>query len=313
MWRHVLRNLARTFFRARVPEPDLAALSPRYCYSLWLRHLVNAWQSGVRRLPEVVVELGPGSSQGVGLAALLSGGRAYTSLDAVDYQVARSNAEILEELIELFARRAPVPGPDEFPHLRPALSSYEFPTDVLNDQRLGQALDRRRLDAMRAACRNPGKELDGVLLRHVTTQSGRHALPDDYADMILSQSVLTYVPDLEDLYRAMYRWLKPGGCMTHQCHYSVDLTFSDPPYWNSHWGCSDRMWSLLKWKQTVVVNRHPHSAHLEFLQNTGFRILREVRYSVKAGLPRRRLAARFRGIPDDDLSTGGAFLVALKP
>src|SRR3977135_940863 len=65
MWTHVLRNLARSLSPPRLPESDLATQSARYCYSVWLRHLVNAWQQGLHTLPEVVVELGPGSSQGV--------------------------------------------------------------------------------------------------------------------------------------------------------------------------------------------------------------------------------------------------------
>jgi len=47
--------------------------SARYCYSVWLRHLVMAFQNGLRTFPETIVELGPGPSLGTGLASLISG------------------------------------------------------------------------------------------------------------------------------------------------------------------------------------------------------------------------------------------------
>src|SRR6185295_10726374 len=51
--------------------------SPRYCYSVWLRHLVAAHQAGITSLPKSVGELGPGDSLGTGFAALLSGAERY--------------------------------------------------------------------------------------------------------------------------------------------------------------------------------------------------------------------------------------------
>ncbi|MBM4372890.1 MAG: hypothetical protein FJ098_14650, partial [Deltaproteobacteria bacterium] len=52
--------------------------SARYCYSVWLRHLVLAKDRGLLdQVPATVAELGPGDSIGIGLAALLSGATAY--------------------------------------------------------------------------------------------------------------------------------------------------------------------------------------------------------------------------------------------
>ena len=47
--------------------------SARYCYSIWMRYLVMAYESGLPTRPDVAAELGPGKSLGVGCAALLSG------------------------------------------------------------------------------------------------------------------------------------------------------------------------------------------------------------------------------------------------
>ena len=42
------------------------AQSARYCYSVWLRHLIHAWKNGLPFRPNRVAELGPGFSIGVG-------------------------------------------------------------------------------------------------------------------------------------------------------------------------------------------------------------------------------------------------------
>lgn len=49
------------------PRSDEAA----YSYGVWLKHLTMLRDSGRKHVPEVVLELGPGSSLGVGLCALL--------------------------------------------------------------------------------------------------------------------------------------------------------------------------------------------------------------------------------------------------
>ena len=49
----------------------------RYCYAVWLRHLVALAEAGVPFQPEVVLELGPGDTVGVGIMALLTGAKEY--------------------------------------------------------------------------------------------------------------------------------------------------------------------------------------------------------------------------------------------
>jgi len=45
----------------------------RYCYSVWLRHLVMAWKHGFTRIPESIAELGPGPTLGAGLPPMITG------------------------------------------------------------------------------------------------------------------------------------------------------------------------------------------------------------------------------------------------
>src|SRR5687767_9884078 len=71
--------------------------SARYCYSVWLRHLVKAHESGLNSNPGNVAELGPGDSLGVGIAALLSGADHYYALDAKAHAIPAVTLGVMEE------------------------------------------------------------------------------------------------------------------------------------------------------------------------------------------------------------------------
>src|SRR2546430_1461739 len=93
--------------------------SPRYCYSIWLRHLTMAHVHGLSTTPMTVAELGPGDSLGVGLAALLTGTERYRALDVVTYLNIERNLEIFDGLIDLLRNRTPIPDDSEFPEAKP--------------------------------------------------------------------------------------------------------------------------------------------------------------------------------------------------
>src|SRR5262245_66258769 len=54
-------------------------VSPRYCYSVWLRHVGLMHAHGLDTDPRTLVELGPGESIGVECAALLTGAERYVA------------------------------------------------------------------------------------------------------------------------------------------------------------------------------------------------------------------------------------------
>ena len=132
--------------------------SARYCYSVWLRHLVMAHKSGLSTQADVVAELGPGDSLGDGLAALLSGASQYFALDVKEHASDHRNVEVFDELVNLFARQENIPDEIEFPNVKPYLESYEFPDHVLTQSRLQQTLDEGRIASIRDSLSRLGSD-----------------------------------------------------------------------------------------------------------------------------------------------------------
>lgn len=284
-------------------------VSSRYCYSVWLRHLCMLHWHGLPTTFQTVVELGPGDSLGMGLAALLCGAERYVALDAVRYADSARNLQVLEDLIALYRDRAPIPDQKEFPLVQPPLPSSVFPADFLTPERLEAALSPRRLDAIRAALAKPGTHLrDGAPICYNAPWTG-DMVDEGTVDLVVSQGVLQFVHDLSGAYATMARWLKPGGVVSHEIAYqSIGITTE----WNGHWACSDTVWKLVVGNRRHATNRVPHSAHLALLQEAGCRIVTDERIKRPLGISRAQLAPRFRYLTDEDLTTSSALIQAVK-
>ena len=287
--------------------------SARYCYSVWLRHLKMAHRSGLPTHPDAVLELGPGSSLGLGIAALLTGSRTYYALDVALPSVAVENVRIFDEILELLRRREDIPDEREFPMVRPFLDSYDFPSEFLGTDHLRRVLREDRLQRIRDAVLRCGPRAstqgEEITMEYIVPWENTSAIEDESIDMIFSQAVLEHVEDLASTYATLYRWLKPGGYMSHQidfkCHGTAEA-------WNGHWGYSETVWRMIKGNRPYLLNRLPISTHLAILQDLGFKIVREVRGKESSGLDRRDLAPRWRDLSDDDLNCSDAFVQAIK-
>jgi SAM-dependent methyltransferase len=280
---------------------------------VWLRHLVAANQyAAITGVPESVAEIGPGDSIGSGLAALLSGVRRYSAVDAVRYASAAGNIAVFDQLVELFAARADIPDEAEFPLVSPKLSSYAFPRHLITDEVLRRSLAPTRISAIRDAIgtdqpRQAGAEY--VTLAYVAPWTRVDILPPSCFDMIYSQAVLEHVDQPEELYQAMYLWLKPGGCMSHD----IDLSHHGiGPFWNSHWSYSDWAWRIIRGRRKWLLNRWPHSWHVDAVKNSGFTLIADIPSRTTSGISRSNLAERFRAISDDDLVTDESYVLAVK-
>lgn len=279
--------------------------SARYCYSVWLRHLCLARASGCDVHPRIIAELGPGDSLGLGLAGLLSGSERYFGLDVVRYADFSRNLRVFDELVELFRRREPIPGPEEFPNVRPALDSYAFP-DFLDAERMAKALDPARVAALRA-------ELEGrtsgmpPMIAYFAPWDNPDLLQPHSVDMVFSQAVLEHVEGLPGTYKALSLWLKPEGFMTHTIDFKAHHTSR---LWNGHWAYPDPIWKLIKGKRVFLLNRMPRSVHIGHLETAGFDIAMESKSQRRDGIPQASLAKRFRTMTEDDATTAGTFILA---
>lgn len=284
-----------------------ATESAHYCYSVWLRHLVKANESGLNPYPKVVAELGPGNSLGVGIAALLSGCDEYIALDVAPFAAQRTNLEVFDDLVTLFRGRTDVPGDDVYPNLKPKLESYQFPHQILDDKRLNSALDSAHLTLIRQWTVDVNGE--GSQIKYVTPWHDHRVINENYVDLIMSQAVLEHIDNLSKAYQAMDLWLKPTGFMSHQIDYKSHGTAKE---WNGHWAYSELIWKLMKGKRAYFLNREPHSTHVRLLRQQGYRIVCEKRVKSESGLSRSELGPRYSSILEQDLTTSGSFIQVAK-
>lgn len=308
----ILRGLATYIPRAHreTLECEEGTVLARYCYAVWLRHLVMAHDQGFPTQPEVVAELGPGDSVGTGIAALLSGVTRYYALDVVRYAKTDANLRILDELVDLFEARAPIPDDTAFPKMEPRLPSYAFPSHILTEARLEEALAGARVEAVRKAIVSGGEaDTDSVAVRYVAPWYDASVVEPGSTDMIISQAVLEHVDDLGQAYDQMYAWLKPGGVVSHVIDFRSHGTADE---WNGHWTYSDFVWKLVRGRRTYLLNRQPHSVHLDLLRRAGFEVVRNAVQVQTSSIGREHLARRFRDVPDADLEISTAFIQAIR-
>lgn len=284
--------------------------SARYCYSVWLRHLVLAAASGRLQagVPRIVAELGPGDSVGIGIAAILSGAERYYALDLLPYSDLRRSRALLDELVGLFRARESIPGEDEFPSLKPALADHAFPHALLRDDALRAALDPTRLAAIGAAI-DRASDAPTMIVYQAPWNDPAVIRPGS-VDFIFSQAVLEHVDDLEAVYAAMRTWLAPGGLMSHQIDFR---SHRKADTWDGHWTYSDLAWRVVVGRRAFLLNREPYSCHVGLLRRNGFEVLVERPVRAESSLPRARLASRFRVLSDLDRTTSGAYLLAARP
>ena len=281
-------------------------LSARYCYSVFLRHLVMLDRVGAPTDPRVVAEIGPGALIGAGLAALLAGAETYYGFDIKAYHHGPRTAAVFDELVALFRARTAVPDERELPNIKPVLDDHRFPGHALTEASLARALAPERVARLRWALTEGGSDPASPITYRAPWFEAAQIRPGT-VDWIFSQAVMEHVDDLDATYRACRAWLGPKGVMSHQIDFKSHGTAEA---WNGHWAYSDTAWRLVRGARLYLVNRQPHSAHRAALARAGFEILLDLPVVRRDGLPRQRLAPRYRALDDADLATAGAFMIA---
>lgn len=277
--------------------------SARYCYAVWLRHLVVLARHGFVVRGAAVAELGPGDSIGTGLAALLSGADRYVGLDVVPYSASANLQGILTELAQIYSAREAIPGHDVFPRIRPRLACYDFPASLVDCDSLSEKVARVSADLGAGG-------LHGDCVNYLAPWTSALDVAPGSLDLIFSQAVLQYVDDLAATYRAMFTWLKPGGYCSHSTGLgAVNLS----PYWNGHWAYRDWEWGMVRGRREWIINREPLDTHLSHARQAGFEVLLADREYDGGGLTTTALAPRFQKLAPDDLRTRGVVLILQKP
>ncbi|MDQ5985422.1 MAG: hypothetical protein CSYNP_01132 [Syntrophus sp. SKADARSKE-3] len=293
------------------PRRQVGLSTVPYCYTVWMRHLIQRCAYASLPFPQTVLEVGPGNSLGVGLAALISGADRYYAMDAVAHMDLSRNFYIFEELLQLFMKKASIPDHDDFPDLGPSLPSHAFPDHLFPHIQAGKALAKDRLDKIRLNLARMINNHCNDMLFYITPD--RHGLPQPMrtsVDWILSQFVIEHIDNLQEIYEQFENMLRPGGMMTHHIDFRAHWTAYE---WNGYWTYDDRTWRWIRGNRPYFVNRAPLSEHICCLKKAGFEILGISTTEGESTLTREKLAMRFRHLTAEDLQTMTAMITVRKP
>lgn len=282
--------------------------SARYCYAVWMRHLLLLSKFNDGQIPARVAEIGPGDSLGVGLAALLSGAQSYFALEAIEYWNTQRNLKILDDLIELFKNRAPIPGNEEFPLLKPVLDDHAFPHSILTDDILNEAMQPHRIELIREELKTPENQLNNMLQYKVPWHGEDVVMPESI-DFIFSHVVLQHIDEIEEAAKAMDHWLKPGAFVSHIIDYR-SLGFTKA--WNGHWAIPDWEWKIMVGGRKFSVNRKPHSYYIGLFERNHLKLLYTSKDNLPNHLSKNQLTDKFRNLSEDDLSTSVGYFIGQK-
>lgn len=325
-------NLVRPILggvKSFVPGLDYAGsggtASAWYCYAVWTRHLAVLSAHGVRAAGATMIELGPGDTLGVSLAALLTGVSQVIGLDTVPHASASRNRQMFADLVALVSARTAPPNSNDLPDVRPYVPWLRTLDQLVDAQTLERALAPERLARIdQELAQTPGGP-EATSVRYVCPWTAA-TVPPASADLVISQAVLEYLPhdgprrasdddsrvtgndELARAFDAMHAWLRTGGVMSHQ----IDLMAPFGPEWNAHWAVGDAAWALIVGRRPYYENRVPLSGYLELCARHGFEVLATHVTPAPPGLTRDRLAPRFRALPAADYTARGVHLVARK-
>jgi hypothetical protein len=271
---------------------ELSALNPEFCYSIFLRHYSHVAPHLSNSVPVVVAELGPGSSLGVGLCALLCGARIYHALDFVDHTDATTNLRVFDALVEMFRKRRPVPGDDT---TFPTPVSWDFPAGLV-------MADDDRIRALREDLVNKKNKFIRIAAPWTSC-----SVPRESVGWLWSHSVMEHADEIGQVWKCYATWLAHDGIMTHNIDYHCHgLT----KHWNGHWSINDLFWKVIRGRRPYLLNRLPHSAQIALANSCGFEVISELIRVRPRGIPDSKLTPRFASSTTPrDRETGEAFVI----
>lgn len=295
------------FVKSFLSQKTGGTIESRYCYSVWMRHL-KYWSQIKSVLPNVIAELGPGDSCGIGFAALLSGCEKFNAFDVVNYWDTERNLKIFDELVILFKHRSDIPNNNEYPLIFPVMDNYKFPFDLISETQLEKSLSKERIELIRNEILNI-ENPNNKFINFQIPWYDQSVLDKNSVDFIYSQAVLEHVEDLENTYQAMSSWLKPLGLMSHSIDFKSHNTINT---WNGHWTYSNLEWKIVKGGRDFLINRQPFSYHINLHAKFGFKILEKSFVNMENNLSKKQLSKRFRTLTEEDLTTSVMYILSQK-
>lgn len=296
------------FKRFTNPGATGGTINSRYCYSVWMRHLLHANNNGIVGVPKAIAELGPGDTIGIGLAALLSGSEKYISLDVYLYTNTENNLRIFDELVYLFNNKSEIPNELEFPRITPLLDNYNFPRHILTDEILENSLNPTRILKIRTELQN-SNNITNSFIKYLIPWNGLAIIKPASIDLIISQAVLQYVDDLNSTYKAMHEWLKVGGVMSHSIDFSSHGLTSQ---WNGHWTFSTLEWKIIRGRRKIGLNRFPISDHLKMIEKYKFKLIEKIVFEKESVLTESNFSELYKNLSIQDITTASSFIQASK-
>ena len=277
----------------------LGTVSAESCYSIFLRHLALLRLAGVVGVPPVVAELGPGSSVGVGIAALLAGARRFMRSTWWISPIRRPTS-----MLSISSPASSGVAP-QFLLLAFTAAASLTSTITTGPTRLDLGPSQQWEERV-AAIRDDVAARSHRFVKIATPWTDRAVTEDARVDWIISQSVLEHVDALQNAYVAMARWLKPEEHASHLIDFSSHRMTKE---WNGHWAIDDLTWRIMRGKRPYLLNRRPYTDRVAIAAECGLAPVAGTRNKRFDGLIPDDFAPRFRKISDEDARAEMVFLI----
>lgn len=282
--------------------------SSEYCYSVWLRHLhyliANKLFNSVTEIAKIA-EIGPGDSLGIGISALYTGASEYYAFDEIKHASSNNNKKINDQLVQYFISKADIPNTDRQKYTSPSLLDYSFPLNYLSFTT--DFYKKRRFEIEKALDKNP---YGNVKIQYVAPWMNVNGMDIGQIDLIISQAVMEHIDDIEFAYSEMFKWLRPGGVISHQVDFKAHEMTKE---WNGHWFIKPKIWKFLLKGRKYSINRLPLSTHIKILEKIGFSIKFIKPVTMNNAFKDCKLQVPGINFTDEDLITSSALIQAVKP
>lgn len=276
----------------------------RYCYTFLLRHLYYLNMNyGVNKLPDSILEIGPGDSIGSGILALLMGVNNYAAIDAVEHSNNERNLRILNDLYLLLLNTEYIPDNKEFPEVFPYLDDYKFPEFIKMNLPSKEEIGLRKTEIEKALY----NQSDLIKINYISNWNIKELHLNEEFGLIYSQAVMEHIEDINSTYLFFYNWLKAGGYISHTIDYR---SHGESDKWNGHWEINDILWKIILKGYGYCINRKPHSYHINIVKKY-FKDLKVMVKYDESGIKRTN-KRKYSDFADEDFIISTSFIQGVK-